>query len=106
MPRWNLIVDRQGAELDIAYGYDPAVGFFLDVECPGRMLVEYGALSDDYDGLPGLIDALIASGVFSRDQVEEALEAMLMVDSVAEVEDLDIRQIALIVERLKQAAGE
>jgi len=49
---------------------------------------------------------LIASGVFSRDQVEEALEAMLMVDSVAEVEDLDIRQIALIVERLKQAAGE
>jgi len=106
MPRWNLVVDRQRTELEIAYGYGRALGFFLEVRSPGGRLVEYDALGDRYDGLPGLVDALIESGVFQRDQVEEALEAMLTVDSAAEVEDLDIRQIAMMVERLKKAAGE
>jgi len=106
MARWNMTVERDGSAVQATYGYDRALGLFLEVRSPGGRLVEYDALGDGYDGLPGLIDALIESGVFSRNQVEEALEAMLMVDSVAEVEDLDIRQIALMVERLKQAAGE
>lgn len=106
MARFDMTVEHRGAELEVAYGYDRALGFFLEVRSPGGRLVEYDALGDRYDGLPGLVDALIESGVFQRDQVEEALEAMLTVDSAAEVEDLDIRQIALMVERLKQAAGE
>ncbi len=106
MAPWNMTVDRDGSSVQATYGYDRALGFFLEVRRPGGRLVEYDALGDRYDGLPGLIDALIESEVFLRDQVEEALEAMLMVDSAAEIENSDIRLVALMVETLKQAAGE
>ena len=106
MARFETLVAREGNELLLSYGYDRALGFFAEICAPGRPSVEYDALTDNYSGLPGLLNFLVESGFFQRVQLEEALEAVLMVDTAAEIEDSDIRQIAELVERLKEAAGD
>lgn len=105
MARWTLNLEHEGDELQLSYGFDRSLGFFATVECGGNQTVDYDAMDADYDGLPGLLDVLIESGAFAREQIEEALTSLMIMDS-SDIEDTTTRQAAIVIENLKMAAGD
>lgn len=90
----------------VVYGYDPAgLGFFLSVVTAGKRVVEYDALQDGYQGLPGLLRALQAAGVVHADAIHAALDVLVESD-VTDIEDDGIRAVAEMVSNLRREAGE
>lgn len=105
MARKRMSIDRDGRVIRLSYGFSPLLGFFVTILEPGRK-VEYDALDDAYRGLPGLLDTLVREKLFAREQVEEALESLLVVDSPEDIDDEAVRQVAVMVVDLKQAAAD
>lgn len=69
--------------LTATYGWDPALGFFVDVPPhrgpPRRPRAEYDALQPGYDQrgpLQGALGFLADQGFLSREDLEDALSAM------------------------------
>jgi len=90
----------------ITYGWDAALKFFLVAVRHRRRLLDYDATISGYDGLRGLLKALVASEVYSQDQLETGLDALLRVCCVEEIEDQHVREVALIVTNLKKAVAD
>ena len=107
MPKRTLNMKDNGERIRVAYGFDQrGLGFFASINRGKERPVEYDALSDNYRGLPGLLDALVNAHVFSRDQIQEALGALPIIDTPEDIEDPIVRQAAVIIINVKQAAGE
>ena len=104
MPRWSVEIPRGRTKIRLTYGLDRHIGFFAVVLHPGGK-VEYDALHQGYTGLPGLLDFLVESGVFTRDDMEEGLEALLTADDPGDIEG-DAGLVAEMVCRIKMAAAE
>ena len=81
------------------------MGFYVVASRGAKRLLEYDATMDTYDGLRGLLRALVAVGVFTKDEVEDGLDALLWVDSFEDIQNSQARAIATIVFRLKQVAA-
>ena len=111
MARWRLVLIVDGMQVRLSYGYSRHLGFFLEIRNHSAagcwsQVVDYSLLDDNYQGLPGLLNALVDSGVFSRSVVEGALEALLVVDDPLDIYEADVRSIATLVYNVKMAAGE
>lgn len=105
MARFEVTIEREGAELSLEYGFDKLMGFFLTVSFRGVQKADYDCLDDSYSGLPGLLDVLVESGAFSRSDIEEALTSLMTMDS-SDIEDKAVQQAAIVIENLKLAAGD
>jgi hypothetical protein len=90
----------------VQYGFSPLLGFFLTVFLPDGRRVVYDRSIPEYDDLRGFLDALVRAGVFEQAQVEDALGLLLVVEDLADIEEPEVRQIAVIISNLKQAASE
>jgi len=105
MARFEMTIERDSGDLHLSYGYDRLMGFFVTVKCGDLQKAEYDALNDDYDGLRGLLGVLVETGAYRQEEVEEALTCLMTSDS-ADIEDRAVRQVAVIIENVKRAAGE
>ena len=103
MPRYQIVLPDGTI---IVYGWDKFLGFFCEARQGRRKALDYDALTDGYQGLPGLLRELVVAKVFTQDQVEAGLTAVLQIRCTDEIEDDHVRAIATIVHQLKQAAGE
>ena len=103
MPRYQITLS-DGTIL--TFGWDLFLGFFTEVRMGRRRVLDYDAMQPDYNGLPGLLDALVSAGVFSQDQKEAGLDALLSVPCTDEIKDEYARAVAVIAHNLKRAAGE
>ena len=103
MPRFQLTLPD---ETVVAHGWDAALGFFLVARRGRRLLLDYDATAPGYDGLPGLLRALVAPGLFTTDEVEDGLEALLRVEDIKAIEDPGTRAVAIITQQFKQAAAD
>jgi len=103
MPRFQLSLPNGTL---ITYGVDRFMGFFCEAHRGHRRLLDYDFTTPGYTGLPGLLDALVSTGIFTRDQVEAGLEALLRVQSTEEIQDEYARTVAVMAHKLKEAAGE
>ena len=99
----------QDTSLGAAYGWDRALGYFVDIrphEAQGIPRVEYDAVSDGYDHqrpLRGALEVLVEHGFISRDDLESALDLMRYADP--EELEAPVRRCAEVVENFKSAAG-
>ena len=103
MARFQLVL-QDGTM--ITFGWDAALGFFLVARRGRRLFLDYDTTTDCYDGLPGLLRALVASGLFTTAEVEDGLEALLRVEDIKAIEDPGTRAVAIITQQLKQAAAD
>ena len=103
MPRWSVEIPRGRTKIRLTYGLDRHIGFFAVVLHPGGK-VEYDSTRPGYRGLPGLLDMLVEAGAFTRDDMEEGLEALLTADDPGDIEE-DAGIVAIMVFRLKRAAA-
>lgn len=90
----------------LTYGFDTAVGFFLSVRKGRRRLVEYDGTRPGYDGLRGLVKALVDAKVVT---VEDVAGAVLVLPHVRRLEDVPEPGVRLVVETttaLRRAAGD
>ena len=99
----NQIVLPNG--IRIVHGWDGALGFYVVASRGAKRLLEYDATQPGYDGLRGLLRALVAAGLFSTDEVEAGLDALLRVDYFKDIQNPQARAIATIFFRLKQVAA-
>jgi len=90
----------------VVHGWDAALGVFLVARRGRKLLLDYDATTHGYDGLQGLLRALVASGVFSRDEVEAGLDALIQVESVEDIPEPAPRAVATIVQTTKLAAAD
>jgi len=90
----------------VVHGWDATLGYFLVAHRGRRLLLDYDATTQGYDGLQGLLRAVGAYGLFSRDEVEAGLDAMLQVESVEDIPDPAAKAVAVIVQNIKQAAAD
>lgn len=86
-------------------GLDHAVGFFITTYKGRRVVRQYDALHRGYNGLPGLLAALVAHGFFTEDDVLLARQELAH-RGAGEVEDRDVRRAAEVIENLRAAAAE
>ena len=93
-------------DLEAICGYDRALGFFCEVRRGGRIVEEYDLLTCHPNTLQGLLDLLIDHGFLKRPDLEEALTLLMTIRNPSEIRDETVRQAALLVYRLKEAAGE
>jgi hypothetical protein len=105
MARFRMTMDADGTKTVITYGWDRAVGFFCTAVRGRERLVNYDGLELGYDGLQGLIDALMRGGVFAEETVQEVLERLPHVEQLAEFEAPEQRQFGELILNLKQAAA-
>ena len=103
MPRFEITLS-DGTR--IVFGWDAFLGFFCEARRGRRRVLDYDALTEGYRGLPGLLDALVAAEVFTQDEIEAGLTAVMQVCCTDDIEDDHVRAVATIVHQLKQAAGE
>lgn len=101
MNRSIMVLERDGDEIRLHYGFEPDLGFSISIVRYGKLQVAYHSIVRDHTGLSGLLDALIDFGIFSRGQVQEAMCALLLAGSADDVDDTDVRQLALIIQELK-----
>jgi hypothetical protein len=106
MPRFKVVLHRDGQRVVVSYGWSATLGFFVTVIRSGTKILDYDGLSPGYRGLPGLLDALVEAGVFTREAVEEALTALMVVDDPESIDRDELRTVAKIVFNAKTAAGE
>jgi len=98
----------RNTSLVAAYGWDRALGYFVDIrphKAQGIPRVEYDAVSDSYDHqrpLRGALEVLIEHGFMTRDDLEAALTSMQHMDS--EEMEAPQRRCAEVVENFKSAA--
>lgn len=103
MPRFTITLPDGTT---VVFGWDPFLGYFCEARRGRRKLVEYDFTTPGYTGLPGLLDALVAAGIFTGDQVEAGLDALLRIQSTDEIQDEHVRAVSSITQKLKLAAGE
>ncbi len=103
MPRFTITLPDGTT---VVFGWDPFLGFFAEARRGRRKVVTYDFGSPNYQGLPGLLDALVSAGILTRDQVEAGLEALLHVRCTDEIQDEHVRAVAVLAQKLKQAAGD
>ena len=106
MPRFKIVLYRDGQRVVVSYGWSPLLGFFVAVIRGGRKEIDYDIVTEGYDGLAGLLRSLVSTRIVPQDAVDRALELMPVVEDVADIEDDDARLVATIVTRVKDAAGE
>lgn len=94
------------ARHQISYGFDVSRGFFVVVSKSGKVQVSYFSIVTDFTGLSGVLDALVEVEAFPREQVQEALCAVLFMASANDIDDSDLRMSINLIENLKQAACE
>ena len=104
MARFSIEI-KGPAPAKIIYGFDRALGFFVDIKRPKKRRREYDATFPGYEGIKGLLDVLVEEGIATREEVEEALSALPLMEA-AEIEDETVRRVGEIAENLKTAAGE
>jgi len=90
----------------IVHGWDAALGFYVVASRGCRRLLEYDATQPGYDGLRGLLLALLAAGLFSTEEVEAGLDDLLRVDNFEDIRNPQAKAIATIVHRAKKAAAD
>ena len=103
MSRFQLVLQNGTV---IVHGWEIALGFFLVARKGRRTLLDYDVTSNAYDGLQGLLRALVAAGLFSMDEVEAGLDALLQVESVENIPEPAPRAVAIIVHHVKLAAAD
>jgi hypothetical protein len=59
--------------LKATYGWDRAIGFFVEIEDDGVCTVEYDRLHQPYDELPGALRLLVEEGFLAAGDVSDAL---------------------------------
>jgi hypothetical protein len=106
MARFRMTIEEAEKKTVITYGWDRAVGFFCTAVRGRERLVNYDGLEPGYDGLQGLIDALMRYGVFAEETVQEVLEWLPHVEELDEFEEPEQRQFGELILNLKQAAAE
>jgi len=90
----------------LIYGWDPTqVAFFLTVRKGRRKLVEYDGLRPGYDGLRGLVKALLDAGVVSHEDIVGALLALPHVRRLEDIPEPGVRLVVEITNHLRRAAG-
>jgi hypothetical protein len=105
MARWELSVERDGETLRATYGWDPHVGFFVTAWRGRRRVREYDVFDERYDNLKGQMAVFIEAGVFSEDDLAEALRLAPAVEDVGDIEEEGVRVAIMVLERVKGAAG-
>ena len=90
-----------------AYGWDHALGFWIEVRRRGRLLEAHDALREagGVTSVRDILDALVAHGFVTEDAVAEAMTWLPHRDA-AEIQDPDVRRAAEVIERLRGAASE
>jgi len=85
-----------------AYGWDRAIGFFVQVERDGEVVEEYDALHPGYDDLKGAIPFLVEHEFFDEDDVFEAMDLMKIM--ISDEMEGSMRVCAEVIENFKSAA--
>ncbi len=87
------------------YGFDHAIGFFVEVWVDDAPLLAYDETRSNYRHLEGALDLLAEAEFFSREDVADAHKWLrhLMLDDIPEA---DTRRAAEVVVNMQRAAAE
>ena len=89
----------------IVFGVDPTLGFFVTVAVPKRTVTYDSFSTANYDGLSGVIRALVASGIVDNNDVAEATRLLPHV-LVDDIENDRVRLVAHVITSLRHDANE
>ncbi len=87
------------------YGFDRAIGWFIEVRSNSGLLAEYDALCAPDNRMAGIIQVMISHGFFSADHLAETRSFLPYVADVKEIEEPGVRRAVEVVLNLKSGAG-
>ena len=85
----------------VSYGNDVERGFFCTVTRDGETVAEYNVTSPNYDGLEGLLQTLVSTGILTAAGVAEAFDLMPEVDHVCDIPSEAGQLAAIVIENLQ-----
>ncbi len=93
--------------LRAVYGWDHALGFWIDVRRRGRLQEARDALREagGVTSVGDILATLVAHSFLDEDNVHEAMSMLAHVDAT-DIEDPDERRAAEVIERLRRAGAE